>query len=228
MFRSEETATALPALAADDIATQDEIQSMFDIAFGVTFTSNYISRGTTQTTDRPGYQGYVEASYGMVYAGVWASNVWFGGVQDAEIDVYAGIRPEFGNLSLDIGYARYIYTLDPTVYGEIYAKASYAFTDTFSAGTDNYYDPHNKTNWSNINAEFSGLPMDVALSGSVGTDFNTLGNGMAKYAWDIGVSKSFWDDKMTLDLRYYDSNMDPARIVGSVSFDFGLADLGGN
>ena len=64
-----------PALAADDASTAD----MFDVAFGVAVTSDYISRGITQTDHHAAIQGYVEPSYGILYGGLWAANVAFGG-----------------------------------------------------------------------------------------------------------------------------------------------------
>ena len=71
-------------------------------SYGVGITSNYISKGSTQTEDRPAIQPYVEASYGLFYAGLWASNVRFGGATDIEYDVYAGITPSWGNVELDL------------------------------------------------------------------------------------------------------------------------------
>jgi uncharacterized protein (TIGR02001 family) len=222
-----------PAYAADETASQEEIQTAIDVAFGATFTTNYIFRGTTQTDDDPALQGYVEASYGIVYAGAWASNVNFGEdeTDNIEVDLYAGIRPEFGDLSLDVGYVRYLYDDTGDCCGELYAKATYAFTETFSLGGEYYYDTEAKTSWAAAKAEVGGLPWDLAASGSIGTDFGTLTDeeedGETKYAWDAGLSKTFADETVTLDLRYYDSNQDPARIVGSISFDTSLSALTG-
>jgi uncharacterized protein (TIGR02001 family) len=81
----------------------------FDLAFGATVTSNYISKGSTQTSDRPAIQPYAELSYGIFYGSVWGSNVRFDGVDDVEIDLAAGIRPTLGNASFDIGFIQYLY-----------------------------------------------------------------------------------------------------------------------
>jgi Bacterial protein of unknown function (Gcw_chp) len=43
---------AAPADASDQTAAE----SMFDVAFGIAVTSNYVSRGITQTEDKPAVQ----------------------------------------------------------------------------------------------------------------------------------------------------------------------------
>jgi len=215
---------AAPSLAADTTDFQQPAASPFDIAFGVGLTTNYISRGSTQSNDEPAIDGYMEATYGIAYAGVWASRVNIA-PDSVEVDVYGGIRPEFGQLSLDLGYARYIYDSSGDCCGEFYAKPSFAVTDAFSVGTEVYWDPELDTNWAAANAEFSGLPYEITVSGSVGTDFGTLALGSDKVAWDAGVSRSFLDDTVTLDLRYYDSNMDPARVAARLAFDSSFSAL---
>lgn len=202
------------AAFADDSATA----SAFDVAFGVGIANNYISRGASQSNDRPIIDGYMEATYGIVYGGVWASRVDIA-PDDVEIDLYGGVRPEFGKLSLDFGYARYLYNSSGNVSGEFYAKGSFAFTETFAAGGQIFWDPDAESNWVVANTEFSGLPYEISFSGSIGSDFGTLNLAKDKVAWDAGFSRSFVDDTVTLDLRYYDSNMDPARFVARLAFD---------
>ena len=196
----------------------------FDISFGVGVANNYISRGSTQSDDKPIVDGYMEATYGIVYAGVWASRVDFD-PDDVEIDLYGGIRPEFGKLSLDLGYARYIYDSTGDLNGEFYAKGSYAFTDAFSLGGEYYFEPDADASWVAATTEFSGLPYEISFSGSLGSDFGTLELGEDKVAWDAGLSRSFVDDTITLDLRYYDSNMDPGRFVARLAFDTSFSAL---
>ena len=109
----------------------------FDVAFGVALTSDYVSRGITNSDSRPAIQGYIEPSVelpnvGAAYINVWSSNVNYGeGFEGAEIDVAGGIRPQFGPVSLDLGYVHYFYTPEHVSpdYGEIFAKADYNFND---------------------------------------------------------------------------------------------------
>lgn len=198
--------------------------SPFDLAFGVAFVSNYISQGSTLTQNKPAVQAYVEASYDMFYAGTWVSNIRSDDVSDAEIDLYAGIRPTFGDLSLDFGYVHYYYPKDPTDYGELYAKADYALTEQLSVGAAYYHDVFVDTDWSDLTATVSGLPWDVAVSGKLGTDFGTQGFDTDKVAWDLGLSRTF-ADVVTVDVRYHDSNYDPGRVVAKLSFDTTLSAL---
>ncbi|PWW04375.1 uncharacterized protein (TIGR02001 family) [Hoeflea marina] len=217
------TALAVASLSsarAEDAPGADAVQSRIDLAFGLALTSNYISHGTTQTEDEPALQGYVETSYNVFYLGAWASNVSFDGVKDVEIDLYGGVRPTFGALSLDLGYARYIYTKDSAVSGEIYAKGTYAVTDTVTPGIELYYDPTNETNWSAAKIEVGGLPWETAFSGQVGSEFGSEELGYTKYAWDAGFSKTFMDDSVKFDLRYHDANDEDERFAATLSYDF--------
>ncbi len=208
---------AAPAWAADESATETPTWA-FDLAFGAAFTTDYVSRGASQSLG-PAVQGYVEASYGIVYAGVWASSVSpviTGG--NVEIDVYGGIRPEFGNLSLDLGYAHYFYSPGGACCGEVYAKANYAFTENFSGGAEFYHDVVLNTNWAAAGAEVSGLPLELVTSAQIGTNF------AGTVAWNAGVSRTF-AEAVTLDLRYHDSNVQPARFVATLSVDTSLSAL---
>ncbi|MCO5056870.1 MAG: TorF family putative porin [Rhizobiaceae bacterium] len=211
---------ASSALAADEVeVTQEQIASAFDIAFGATLTSRYVSRGVAQTNG-PAVQGYIEGSYNIFYAGVWASSLdSLLAPDDVEIDLYAGIRPEFGNLSLDLGYVRYLYNSTGDCCGEAYAKATYAFTEEFSAGAEIYYDFENDTTYGDVNAEVS-LPYDFAVSGAVGTWFD------GRVDWNAGISYTY-ADTLTFDLRYHDADYQPARFVAMVSVDSSWSALKG-
>ncbi len=197
------------AFAADSTGTQDEIASAIEVAFGVTATTRYVSRGVAQTTG-PAIQGYIEPSYGIFYAGVWASNVSFD-PDRAEIDLYAGIRPQFDALSLDLGYVHYFYDRSGSCCGEWYAKAEYAFTEEFSAGGEIYYDHKFDTTYGVAKASLA-LPENFSVSGSYGTWFDDRND------WNVGVSYTL-QEKITLDARYHDSNHGPAYFLASVSFD---------
>jgi hypothetical protein len=63
----------------------------FDKAFGVALTSDYVSRGITNTDSHPALQGYIEPGVGSVYVNTWSSNVDYGaGFEGTEIDVGVG------------------------------------------------------------------------------------------------------------------------------------------
>lgn len=211
-FLAAATILSSSAFAADDTYTQAEIASQFDIAFGATVTSRYVSRGA-DNSDGPAFQAYIEPSYGIFYAGVWTSTVDLA-PDNWEIDLYAGIRPEFGDLSLDLGYARYLYDDTGNCCGEFYAKAEYAFTEQFSAGGELYFDPDADATYGVAKASVV-LPYDVTLSGAVG---GRLDSGSNATDWNVGLSYTF-ADTITLDARYHDSNFQAERFVVSLSFD---------
>lgn len=204
--------TALPAAAQD-----------FTLNYGVTATSNYMFRSTTQSDDEPAVQGYVEGASGIFFAGVWASTVDFPGDPDfgddnAEFDLYAGIRPELGDVSVEINYTRFVYDESGDCCGEIGLILGYPVSDTLEFGGAFYGDPGSDTAW--LQATAGAIVFaDYTLDGTVGTDFGTLDYGKDKFAWDIGVSRGF-AEVATVDLRYHDSNVDPGRAVVSLSLDF--------
>lgn len=123
---------AIPVLAgalAIGLSANSAVAQELSFSYGVDVTSNYISKGSTQTEDGAAIQPYFEASYGLFYGGVWGSNVKFDGASDIEYDVYAGIRPSWGEIEFDIGFARYFYRDDNTNYGEAIIKADWAASD---------------------------------------------------------------------------------------------------
>ena len=209
--------------AADETASE-QAQSAIDIAFGAAITSNYVSRGLTLSDDKPAFQAYMEASYGIVYAGVWGSTYDVLDDNKAEIDLSVGIRPEFGKVSLDIGYARYYYSFDGDCCGEVYAKADFAATEAISVGAEIFHDFDADATYLRAKGSYA-LPYDFSLSGGFG--------GYAQFKqldWDLGVSKTF-KDTFKVDVRYYGYNDDvdtTHKFVAALSFDTSLSALSGN
>jgi uncharacterized protein (TIGR02001 family) len=193
-------------------------QTAPELSFGFAVTSNYIFRGTTQSNDNPAVQGYVEGAYGMLYGGVWASTV---DIDDdsAEFDLYAGVRPSFGDLSVDVSYVRYLYDDTGDCCGEIALGLGYPMADLGELGAKVWYDPVADTTWAEA-AMSVGIVAEFEVGGTIGTDFDTLelGEG-SKVAWDLGISRGL-GDFANVDLRYYDSNYDPDTVVLSIGADF--------
>jgi uncharacterized protein (TIGR02001 family) len=80
----------------------------WDVAFGVGLMSDYNWRGITVSARRPAVEGYIEPRYRLaenleVYAGVSGSNADLPNRSRAQIVYYAGTRPTFGALLLDVG-----------------------------------------------------------------------------------------------------------------------------
>jgi uncharacterized protein (TIGR02001 family) len=99
-----------------------------EISFNAGYVSQYVWRGEDQN-DSSGAASYgVDAALpGDLYLGAWSSAAsWATGINQ-ELDIYAGIAPSFGDVSLDIGYVEYRYPgADENNFGEFYYGASYA------------------------------------------------------------------------------------------------------
>jgi uncharacterized protein (TIGR02001 family) len=220
-----------PAPSSDDALP-------FDLSFGAALTSNYVSRGITNSGNDPAIQGYIEPGIGPVYFNLWLSNVDFGeDFEGAEIDTALGVRPEFGPLSLDFGYVHYFYSpadVSPD-YGEIFAKADYNVLDMFTVGARIYFAPD--FNQSGDTATFVAggfkvpLPHDFSLYAGVGYQFFEDREAFEQLAWTAGVSYTW--KALTFDVRYWDTNLSDneciarsgftdgcdARVVGTISVD---------
>jgi uncharacterized protein (TIGR02001 family) len=195
-------------------AQAGSLGDMFDVAFGAAVTNDYISRGISQTSGDPAVQGYVEANYSIVYAGVWASNVDFG-TPDAEIDVYAGIRPETDIAAFDLGYVHYFYAAETAPdYGEIYGLAELYATDSFTLGANLYFAPdYSRLGGTAVFVEGTvdyALPANFGVSGGLGYQGFDASLGLPDYwTWNAGIYWTF-ADTVTVDLRYIDSDLSKA------------------
>lgn len=115
-------ATATPAFAQEEPAAAEaaEAPAPFTITGGVTLTSDYRFRGTTQTNEDPAVQATVNVNHSSgLYAGVWASSIDGGldgstpaltGYGDVEIDLYGGYTKTLSSgIGFDIGLLYYLY-----------------------------------------------------------------------------------------------------------------------
>ena len=183
----------------------------FDIAFGAAVTSDYIYAGISQSDGKPALQGYVEANYGIFYAGVWGSNVDFDD-SDVEIDVYAGIRPETDSAAFDLGYVHYFYAEGSAPdYGAIVASAEYYATDALTVGANvnvapDYSQMDGYALWVEGTADYA-LPADFGVSAGLGYQYFEDSLALPDYwTWNAGVYWT-WREALTIDLRYVGSGL---------------------
>ncbi len=218
---------ALVAAAATVAMSGAAMAEDLKLSYNVGVASDYIFRGISQTGTDPQVFGGVDATYGIGYAGVWASNVDFGTTQPkAEVDFYAGIRPTQGDVSFDFGVLYYSYVKDeapetsPLVaspgsfsYFEIKGAASKAFGPA-TLGVAAYYSPEFPLKGGHaIYYELNGsapIAHGITLSGAIGRQevnaegyFSGVGNEYNTL--NIGLSKPI-TSHITGDLRY--SNTD--------------------
>ncbi len=183
------------------------------IAWNVAVGSDYVFRGVSQTEEDAAISGGVDLTSGTFYAGAWASNVAFPGDRDtnAEIDLYAGVRPEFAGWTWDIGAVGYFYTGQPNGADYDYVEARVAASRAFgpaTLGAAVYWSPdyfgaaEDEATYVEANAAFS--PADRwTISGAVGRQF--LSSDLDYTTWNLGVARQLTDN-LTLDVRYHDTD----------------------
>jgi len=202
-------AAATATVALSGAAMAEELK----LSYNVGVVSDYVFRGVSQTQEDPAIQGGIDATYGIGYAGVWASNVDFGADDpSAEIDLYAGVRPTIGDTSIDLGVLYYGYAKDkgltPGSYSYVELKAAASRpVGPATFGLAAYYSPEfpGKTGDA-IYYEVNGsVPVmeKLTLSGALGhQEINKAGD----YAtWNLGLTYAV-TDKLGLDVRYSDTD----------------------
>lgn len=211
----------LMAAAAGVAAMAGVAHAEDKIAFSgnVALATDYTFRGISQTNGSSAIQGGFDASSGKIYAGVWASNVAFGGSQ--ELDIYAGFKPTVGPVSLDVGVIGYLYPNSSddgaeTDYYEGYAKASVTPAEGWTLGAAGYYSPDftlatDKAYYLEVNGAYA-VSDKLSISAAYGYQKIDDVNGPAAgklddsyETWNIGGTYSIAG--FGLDLRYVDTSL---------------------
>ena len=209
-------AAAASLAMAGAAAAQDEAPAV-DIAFNVGVASDYVFRGYTQTDEGPQVFGGVDLTYGMFYAGTWASNVDFFDSTDAEVDLYAGVKPTLGPVGLDLGVIYYHYLNEPD--GAEYANTEFKLAGSVPAGPATlgaavFYSPDGfgaaeQTTYYEVNGSYSPMA-NLGLSGAFGRQ--TYEGGGDYNTWNLGGGYTF-AEMFTVDLRYHDTDVDDCEDV---------------
>jgi len=228
------------ALVSTAVLAEDSPHSF---SSNVSFVSDYVFRGITQTGDAPAIQGGLDYEHASgFYAGVWGSNIEFGGGTDEsiEIDYYVGFAGELGStgVSYDTSIIYYDYpgqTGDVEFdYVEYYVGLGYEFSGDLApaVGLGAYYSPDffGETD-EGIAVELSldlSLPYEVGFGTYVGvqdvdgTDVPGADDGFSYYYWSIGFSKAV--GPYELGVAYSDTDSDGGddndTVVFSISSSF--------
>lgn len=222
---------AVGSLAISGVAhAQDE--GPVSLSFNIGAATDYVFRGVSQTDEDPQVFGGVDATLGSIgYAGVWASNVDFGDGTDFEYDIYAGVRPTLGAVSLDIGVIYYGYADQPSGAdydyweGKIAASvpagpatlgAAVFYSPNFFGATDDawYYE---------ANATYAIPETKFSISGAIGHQYV---DGPGDYTtWNVGLGFALTDN-IGFDVRYWDTDehsygkLYDSRVVAGVKLAF--------
>jgi len=219
-----------PAVAGGSLKDTPKEERRCTFSANVALATEYVFRGYSQTAEGPAVQGGFDATCGLFYAGVWASNLdWdFAGV-DIEMDLYAGIKPKTGRITWDLGVIYYSYPDSPDFvagrnndYFELKVGAS---TEVWKDGTLSltaFYSPEYQYETGEVWTLEAGLSQALPKLGRFSPTFSALvgyqtgddalyatliGNGDDSYwYWNAGVALGF-HEKWTLGLRYWDTSL---------------------
>lgn len=202
-------AAATASVALGGAAMAQEVS----LSYNVGIASDYVFRGVSQTNEDPQVFGGVDLGYGVGYAGVWASNVDFGADDPSvEVDFYAGVKPTVGDVSMDFGVLYYGYSKDKGLtpgkysYTELKAAVSKPFGKATLGGAV-YFSPEwpgdlSTAVYYEANGSFP-LTDKFSLSGALGKQ--TIEDAADYTTWNLGVGYAL-NDKLTLDVRYWDTS----------------------
>jgi uncharacterized protein (TIGR02001 family) len=181
-----------------------------EISFNAGYMSNYVWRGTSQSSGDGSASFGVDAAlpYG-IYLGSWTAAVdsVTGGGSSQELDFYGGIAKSFGLATVDLGYIAYTYpgatVPSATNFGEFYGKLNISPENMPLSFDVAYYelDTTNPTIGEYIEYGVSySAPSDVTLAVSYG-DYDK-----SNTVTTVSAGKSFAGIDFTL--AYIDTNYD--------------------
>ena len=201
------------------------------LSANVALATEYVFRGVSQTAEGPAVQGGFDATCGIFYAGVWASNLdWGVSGTDIEMDWYAGIKPKTGRITWDLGVIYYSYPSSTEAftgfdnnYVEIKVGGSAEVWKDGTLGVTVFFSPDYQFETGNVWTIETGFSQVLPKIGMFTPTFSALvgyqvgddagyraritGAGDDNYLyWNAGVSFGFLE-KWSLDLRYWDSNL---------------------
>jgi len=197
-------------------------EDKFEWSATVTGTSDYVFRGFSLTNERPAAQASLDVSYGIFYAGVWGSNVDDEGYEPVELDLYSGIKPEWGQAAFDFGALWYTYPgaiPRPLGYQYVELKAGMSFSPITGLKVNPifWYIPEQKnapityTYEGALAYELSAVGIFTpTLSGLFGytdaEEADAFATGVDDYTyWNAGIALSV--KKLTFDFRYWDTSI---------------------
>lgn len=225
-------ATAATAAFAGAASAQTTVSG------NVALTTDYVFRGQSQTQSDPAIQGGFDITHGILYAGAWASSLDFGSAgglavdSGFELDLYAGIRPVLGPVTLDFGIIGYLYPgsdIPDIEMVEFRAGGSFAPVEGLTLAGNLFYSPEFTLNGGDsLYAEAAvaytisdRFAVSAALGNqSVDTPGYFVGPGTLTdnyTTWNIGGTISAYG--FGLDLRYHDTNEEIVNFAGEVVSD---------
>ncbi len=194
-------------------------------------TSDYVFRGMSQTEERAGVQGTLDVTYGLLYGNIFLSNIDFGDtggrdIATAELTFSAGIKPVLGPISFDLGVIYYTYpkARDSGAelnFFEVKLGASVTPWRGGTLGVTAFYSPDYTGETGDVYTLEGSIAQELPKIHSITPTFSALigaqwGDSASYRAtfgeddylyWNAGVTFAF-HERFSIDLRYWDSNLD--------------------
>lgn len=202
---------AAASLAMGGSALAQDNSEVFDFSFNLGAATDYVWRGVSQTDENFQVSGGVDTTlWGVGYAGAWISNVDFGNSTDAELDLYAGVKPQVGPVTLDLGVIYYGYLNAPSNSNQDFVEWKLAGSAPIGPATvgaavywsDDFFGNTGNATYVELNGSVP-VAEKITVSGAVGHqnvdydgDYTT---------WNLGVSYAL-NDIVGFDLRYHDTD----------------------
>ena len=258
-------ADGTPRGSVKDAPAADEGRK-FAFSWNIGVTSDYIFRGISQNRRDPSFQGGVDITYGIFYAGIWGADVNFGRnfdglpfgsfnagspVANVETDFYAGIKPVLGPVTFDLGVIHYAYwggkdkgprflQFREQDWTELKVGASATFVPKLTTSITAFFAPQFQSGQGNVTTVEGTVAYELptiakvvpTVSGTVGTQIGDaktgtlaangfpangayyFANGKDSYVyWNVGLALGL--DKLTLDFRYWDTNIPNNGTIGN-------------
>jgi uncharacterized protein (TIGR02001 family) len=253
--QSDDTSSGSPIVTKAPVAkTQTEAAPSFDAKFTAALMSNNIFRGYTLSNNLPSVTGAVEATYSIFFASLNGASVQIPELSHFQMTNTIGLRPKFGPLTVESGFAYYSYprSAQDLSYGEMYIAPSYELTSKLTLGVNVYYGPnyYRTGAWENFDSvsgkyDFGhGLTMSAELGRqSFGTTAGTPPIKLPDYIYgNVGATYTY--NALSFDLRFHGTTLSrqscflitgtgsPAgsngcqpTIVGTVSWNGALSEL---
>ena len=176
------------------------------------FTTDYMFRSISNTSQNPAVQAELDATYGIFYAYMWGSNSFYG--ENIELDYGIGITPKWGPVTFNIAGLAYTWPgANDIDFFELKTGASWT-TGNWAWGITNYWSPDYAGAFGNSDAiegslayNFTGKLWNFftpSISGGVG--FQSYDKIASDYVyWNAGFTLGFLE-RWSADIRYYDTD----------------------
>ena len=203
---------AAAMFAMGGVASAQEASSeVFDFSFNLGAATDYVYRGVSQTDENYQISGGIDTTlWGVGYAGVWVSNVDFGNSTDGEFDLYAGVKPQMGPVTLDVGVIYYGYMNQPSGSHEDFVEWKLAGSAPIGPATvgaalyysDDFFGATGNAAYVELNGSVP-VADKITVSGALGhQDVDYDGDYTT---WNLGVGYAL-NDVVGFDLRYHDTD----------------------